>query len=67
MVDWSSRAISMPETDLDRGTSDCKYVTETQLHVSLTWNKIYLLQTSFGHVSINSSMIPTVSMATESP
>ena len=57
----------MPEIDLDRGTSDCKYVAETQSHVGLTWNKMYLSQTSFSHISIKSLTIFTVSKATESP
>ena len=30
-------------------------------------NKVHVSQTSFGHISINSSTILTVSMATESP
>jgi len=31
------------------------------------WLKVLLSQTSFGHISINSPSILTVSMATESP
>jgi len=33
----------------------------------IDWGKYIVSQTSFGHISTNSSMILTVSMATESP
>jgi len=64
LMNWMD--VTQPKENRGLGLPDIEARLEA---IQVMWLKKYLAlsQTSFGHISINSSSILTVSMATESP